>query len=75
MKPNITKKQEEVLTFVKKFIVEHGYPPSVREIGAGLGLSSPATVHAHLTQLELNIKRLLLNLEQSKLLEMNLLSR
>ncbi len=53
MKPNITKKQEEVLTCVKKFIVEHGYPPSVREIGAGLGLSSPATVHAHLTQLEL----------------------
>ncbi|HOP65715.1 MAG TPA: transcriptional repressor LexA [Bacilli bacterium] len=48
----ITKKQEKVLTFIKKFIVKNGYPPSVREIGAGLGLSSPATVHTHLTKLE-----------------------
>ncbi len=53
MKTNITKKQEEVLTYIKKFVVKHGYPPSVREICAGLGLSSPATVHTHLTQLEL----------------------
>lgn len=49
---NITKKQDKVLTFIKKFVVENGYPPSVREIGAGLGLSSPATVHTHLTKLE-----------------------
>ncbi len=48
----ITNKQDKVLTFIKKFIVENGYPPSVREIGAGLGLSSPATVHTHLTKLE-----------------------
>lgn len=48
----ITKKQDKVLTFIKKFVVENGYPPSVREIGAGLGLSSPATVHTHLTKLE-----------------------
>ena len=48
----ITCKQDKVLTFIKKFIVENGYPPSVREIGAGLGLSSPATVHTHLTKLE-----------------------
>lgn len=53
MKPKITKKQEEVLTYVKKYIVKHGYPPSVREIGSGLGLKSPATVHTHLTQLEI----------------------
>lgn len=53
MKPKITKKQEEVLTFIKKYIVKFGYPPSVREICSGLGLSSPATVHTHLTQLEI----------------------
>ena len=34
----ITCKQDKVLTFIKKFVVENGYPPSVREIGAGLGL-------------------------------------
>ena len=48
----ITCKQDKVLNFIKKFVVENGYPPSVREIGAGLGLSSPATVHTHLTKLE-----------------------
>ena len=49
----LTKKQQEVLTFIKKHLVKYGYPPSVREICAGLGLSSPATVHTHLTQLEI----------------------
>lgn len=49
---SITKKQEEVLTFIKKYIVKNGYPPAVREIGKGLGLSSPATVHTHLKKLE-----------------------
>lgn len=53
MNQKLTKKQQEVLTFIKKYIVSYGYPPSVREICAGLGLSSPATVHTHLTQLEL----------------------
>ncbi len=53
MKPKITRKQEEVLTYIKKYIVKYGYPPSVREICSGLGLSSPATVHTHLTQLEI----------------------
>jgi repressor LexA len=53
MTERLTKKQKEVLTFIKKYIVEYGFPPSVREICAGLGLSSPATVHTHLTQLEL----------------------
>ena len=49
---NITAKQNETLTFVKKDIVNHGCPPSVREICKGMNLSSPATVHAHLRQLE-----------------------
>lgn len=52
MNETLTKKQEEVLVFIKKYIVKYGYPPSVREICAGLGLSSPATVHTHLKQLE-----------------------
>src|SRR5574344_1819849 len=53
MYQRLTKKQEEVLIYIKKYIVKYGYPPSVREICAGLGLSSPATVHTHLTQLEI----------------------
>ncbi|HIS19198.1 MAG TPA: transcriptional repressor LexA [Candidatus Coprovivens excrementavium] len=52
MDKNITKRQEDVLTYIKKYVVEHGYPPSTREIGAALGLSSPATVHTHLKKLE-----------------------
>jgi repressor LexA len=50
---SLTRKQKEVLTFIKKYIVENGYPPSVREICNGLDLSSPATVHTHLKQLEI----------------------
>ena len=52
MDKKLTKKQQEVLQYVKKFVVEHGFPPSTREICAGLNLSSPATVHAHLKHLE-----------------------
>ncbi len=48
----LTIKQNEVLNFIKKYIAMHGYPPSIREICEGLGLSSPATVHAHLKNLE-----------------------
>ncbi len=48
----ITRRQEDVLDYIKKYIVEHGYPPATREIGAALGLSSPATVHTHLKKLE-----------------------
>ena len=48
----ITKRQEDVLNYIKKYVVDHGFPPSTREIGAALGLSSPATVHTHLKKLE-----------------------
>jgi repressor LexA len=48
----LTKKQTEVLDYIKIYIAEHGYPPAIREIGAGLGLSSPATVHNHVKKLE-----------------------
>ncbi len=48
----LTKRQEEILTYLKKYMVSHGYPPTIREIGADLGVSSPATIHAHLANLE-----------------------
>ena len=48
---NLTKRQNEILTYVKEYIVSHGYPPTVREIGADLGVSSPATIHTHLNKL------------------------
>ena len=48
----LTKRQEDVLNYVKSYIVSHGYPPTVREIGKALNISSPATIHAHLTNLE-----------------------
>ena len=51
MEKEITKRQKEVLNYVKKYVVNHGFPPSTREIGAALGLSSPATVHTHLEKL------------------------
>lgn len=47
----LTEKQNNVLDFIKKFTATHGYPPSIREIGKGLGLSSPATVHTHVKKL------------------------
>lgn len=48
----LTKRQGEILNFIKEYIVKYGYPPTVREIGAALGVSSPATIHAHLNNLE-----------------------
>lgn len=48
----LTKRQNDILTFIKEYMVKYGYPPTVREIGSALGVSSPATIHAHLTNLE-----------------------
>lgn len=48
----LTKRQDEILQFIKKHIVNNGYPPTVREIGSSLGLSSSATIHSHLSNLE-----------------------
>jgi repressor LexA len=48
----LTKRQDEVLNYIKEYIVSNGYPPTVREIGEALGLSSPATIHSHLQNLE-----------------------
>lgn len=44
----LTKRQAEILNVVKKYIAKNHYPPTVREIGAILGLKSPATTHFHL---------------------------
>ncbi len=48
----LTKRQEDILNYIKKYIVAHGFPPTIREIGSALELSSPATIHAHLANLE-----------------------
>lgn len=48
---DLSMRQNEVLTYVKKFIAENKYSPSVREICQGVNLSSPATVHVHLRNL------------------------
>jgi repressor LexA len=48
----ITRRQREVYDFLQRFVDEHGYSPSYQEIGEGLGLSSLATVHKHITNLE-----------------------
>jgi repressor LexA len=48
----LTQRQQEVYEFVVAYADEHGYPPTVREIGEAVGLASPSTVHAHLANLE-----------------------
>ena len=47
----LTRRQNDVLNYIKEYIVSHGYPPTVREIGIALDISSPATIHAHLNNL------------------------
>src|ERR687894_756135 len=49
---NLTKRQQEIFDFVKQYAGEHGYPPTVRDIGKEIGLTSSSTVHAHLANLE-----------------------
>jgi repressor LexA len=48
----LTERQRQVLEFIDERTREQGYPPSVREIGEAVGLSSPSTVHAHLAALQ-----------------------
>lgn len=47
----LTKRQEDVLKYIKKYVAKHGFPPATREIGEALGLTSPATVHTHIKKL------------------------
>jgi repressor LexA len=48
----ISKRQEDILSFIKSEVKKKGYPPSVREIGEAVGLASSSTVHGHLARLE-----------------------
>ena len=48
----LTRRQKQVYDFLAQFVEEHGYSPSFEEIGEGLGLSSLATVHKHVSNLE-----------------------
>lgn len=52
MTESLSTRQKEIFEFIKEEILKKGYPPSVREIGKAVGLSSSSTVHAHLSQLE-----------------------
>lgn len=52
MARKITKRQQQIYDFIRAYQQEKGYPPSVREMAAAVGLSSPSTVHAHLSALE-----------------------
>lgn len=47
----LTARQREILDLIRTTVAQRGYPPSVREIGDSVGLSSPSTVHSHLTTL------------------------
>jgi repressor LexA len=47
-----SKRQQEIYDFILRYSRRHGYPPTVREIGADVGLASPSTVHGHLAKLE-----------------------
>jgi repressor LexA len=51
MATRLTQRQQEILTFVQRYADSHGYPPSVREIGQAMGLTSSSTVHSHLEAL------------------------
>ena len=51
---NITRKQQEILEYMKQEILKKGYPPSVREICTAVDLRSTSSVHAHLEKLEKN---------------------
>ena len=49
---DLTKRQQEIFDFIRKYSAKYGYPPTVRDIGKAVGLASSSTVHAHLSNLE-----------------------
>jgi repressor LexA len=49
---DLTKRQQEIFDFIRKYSARYGYPPTVRDIGKAVGLASSSTVHAHLSNLE-----------------------
>jgi len=48
----LTKRQQEIFDYIRRYAGKYGYPPTVREIGKAVGLASSSTVHAHLANLE-----------------------
>ena len=52
IKSDLTKRQKEIFEYIRRYASKHGYPPTVREIGKAVGLTSSSTVHAHLANLE-----------------------
>ncbi len=52
MAPKISSRQRDILDFIEQQMRDRGYPPSVREIGDAVGLTSPSTVHSHLNTLQ-----------------------
>ncbi|WP_249009912.1 transcriptional repressor LexA [Conexibacter sp. DBS9H8] len=49
---DLTKRQQEIFSFIRRYTEDNGYPPTVRDIGRAVGLASSSTVHAHLANLE-----------------------
>lgn len=45
--------REAILLFIKNYIKEHGYAPTVREIGQGVGLKSTSSIHSHLKKMKM----------------------
>ena len=66
---DLSTRQNEILTFIKKYTAKNNYPPSIREISAGVNLKSPATTHVHIKNLieKGYLKR---NINNHKLLEL-----
>jgi len=48
----LTQRQQDIIAFIERTVNDRGYPPSVREIGEAVGLTSPSTVHSHLATLQ-----------------------
>ncbi len=69
---DLTKRQQEIFDFIKTYSAKYGYPPTVRDIGKAVGLTSSSTVHAHLANLE---KLGLLRRDPSKPRALELLDR
>lgn len=68
-KEELTTKQNEILTFIKKYTAKNNYPPSIREISKGVNLKSPATTHVHVKNL-IDKGYLKRNLNNHKILEL-----
>ena len=68
-KEGLTTKQNEILTFIKRYTAKNNYPPSIREISKGVNLKSPATTHVHVKNL-IDKRYLKRNLNNHKILEL-----